>query len=300
MTLPLPSGERAGVRVVLDMKKVAIIGLGLMGGSLGLALKRRGLATVSASARREETRRMALSMGAADEVFETPQAAIRGADVVVFCTPVCSIPELSKACLAAFEPGCVVTDVGSTKSDLAREMPRLFKGTNMVFVGSHPMAGSEKTGLEVANAGLYEGAVTALTPVAGTPESAIMIIEALWQGVGAKVVRLAPDAHDELVARSSHLPHLIAALLVATAGRNHPADLSKFCGPGFQSTTRVAAGSPEMWHDIVKTNRAAILAELHAYQAELGQLISAIEKQDYCEVKSFLERARTLRQELLG
>jgi len=288
------------VRVLLDMKKVAIIGLGLMGGSLGLALKHRGLAKVSASARREETRRMALSMGAADEVFESPQAALRGADVAVFCTPVCSIPELVRDCLAAFEPGCVVTDVGSTKADLAQEMPRLFKGTSLVFVGSHPMAGSEKTGIEVANAELYDKAVTALTPVEGTPESAVVTIEALWREVGAKVVRLAPDAHDELVARSSHLPHLIAALLVATAGRNHHADLSKFCGPGFRSTTRVASGSPEMWHDIVKTNRVAILAELHAYQDQLGVLISAIDKQDYDKVKAFLERAQALRHELLG
>ena len=282
------------------MKKVAIIGLGLMGGSLGLALKRRGLANVSASARREDTRRLALSMGAADEVFETPQAALRGADVAVFCTPVCSIPALAKACLTAFEPGCVVTDVGSTKADLAREMASLFHGTGLMFVGSHPMAGSEKTGIEVANADLYEKAVTALTPLANAPEAAVSCIEQLWKGVGSGVVRLAPEAHDELVARSSHLPHLIAALLVATAGRDQPVDLVKFCGPGFRSTTRVASGSPEMWHDIVKTNRGAILAELRAYETHLGGLIEAMEQQDYAAVKSFLAHAQALRQELAG
>ncbi len=282
------------------MNKVAIIGLGLMGGSLGLALKRKGIAKVSASARREETRRLALSMGAVDEVFESPQAALRGADVVVFCTPVCSIPELARDCMPAFEPGCVVTDVGSTKADLARAMEALFHGSKVVFVGSHPMAGSEKTGIEVACADLYENAVTALTPVEGTAASVIARVEKLWSGVGSRVVRLAPEAHDELVARSSHLPHFVAALLVATAGRNHPVDLSKFCGPGFRSTTRVAAGSPEMWHDIVKTNRLAILAELRAYENQLGELIKAVEKQDFCKVKSFLERAQTLRKELLG
>ena len=288
------------MRVLIDMKKVAIIGLGLMGGSLGLALKRRGLAIVSAAARREDTRRLALSMGAADEVFETPQAALRGADMAVFCTPVCSIPGLAKECLAAFEPGCVVTDVGSTKANLAREMSGLFHGTGLVFVGSHPMAGSEKTGIEVANADLYEHAVTALTPLAGVSETDMARIEELWKGVGARVVRLAPEAHDELVARSSHLPHLIAALLVETAGRNHPVDLAKFCGPGFRSTTRVASGSPDMWHDIVKTNRVAILAELHAYHDQLGGLMAAIEKQDYAAVKNLLEHAQTLRQELAG
>lgn len=282
------------------MKKVAIIGLGLMGGSLGLALKRRGLAKVMASARREETRRLAVSMGAVDEVFETPQVALRGADVAVFCTPVCSIPKLAKDCLDAFEPGCVVTDVGSTKADLVKKMNRLFQGTHVTFVGSHPMAGSEKTGMEVANATLYEEAVTALTPVKGTPESAIAIIEALWSGVGAKVVRVAPGAHDDLVARSSHLPHLVAALLVTTAGRNQLVDLSKFCGPGFKSTTRVASGSPEMWHDIVKTNRTAILDELRAYHTQVGELVAALEARDYSQVKSLLEHAKTLRHDLLG
>lgn len=282
------------------MKKVAIIGLGLMGGSLGLALKHKGLVKVSASARREDTRHLALSMGAADEVFETPQEALRGADVAVFCTPVCSIPSLARTCLQAFEPGCVVTDVGSTKADLVREMTLLLAGKPVAFVGSHPMAGSEKTGLEVANVRLYEGAVTALTPTAGTDSSALAILEALWSGVGAKVVCLSPEAHDELVARSSHLPHLISALLVATAGRNHSEDLPRFCGSGIRSTTRVAAGSPEMWHDIVKTNRVAILSELRAYELQLDGLIAAIENQDYGAVKSFLDRARTLRHALLG
>ncbi len=284
---------------MINMKRVAIIGLGLMGGSLGLALKQKGLSKVSAFARREDTRRLALSMGAVDEVFDSPQAALRGADVAVFCTPVCSIPELARECLTAFEPGCVVTDVGSTKADLARDMVALFKGTKIRFAGSHPMAGSERTGIEVAYAGLYQDAVTALTIVDGTDESALSTIETLWLGIGSKVVRLTPEVHDELVARSSHLPHLVAGLLVATAGRNQLADLSKFCGPGFRSTTRVASGSPEMWHDIVKTNRMAILAELRAYDQQLGFLIKTIENQDYCQVKAFLEGAQTLRQELL-
>lgn len=282
------------------MNKVAIIGLGLMGGSLGLALKCKGLAKVSASARREETRRLALSMGAADEVFESPREALRGANIAVFCTPVCSILALAQDCLSAFEPGCVITDVGSTKADLVRDMTLLLSGSKVAFVGSHPMAGSDKTGLEAAKANLYQGAVTAITPVAGTLDSAVQSIETFWCGAGANVVRIAPDAHDILVARSSHLPHLISALLVVTAGRNSPVDLPKFCGPGFRDTTRIAAGSPDMWHDIVKTNRDAILAELHAYNNELAGLISAIEKQDFGRVKFFLEHARMLRQELSG
>lgn len=281
------------------MKRVAIIGLGLMGGSLGLALKRLGLAEVTAYARRGETRQQALSLGAADQVFEIPQAALKGADIVIFCTPVCQIPDLAVTCREAFEPNCVVTDVGSTKADLVREMTTLFKGSTVAFVGSHPIAGSEKTGMLAARTDLYTGAVTAITPIEDTPMSAIDAVTRLWSGVGAKVVRLAPEAHDKLVARSSHLPHLVAALLATTAGRNMPDDLSVFCGAGFRDTTRVAAGSPEMWHDIVKTNKAAILAELHAYEAQLAHLINAIEGRDFSAVKTFLDDARSIRAKIL-
>jgi len=282
------------------MKQVAIIGLGLMGGSLGMALKRRGLAKVTASARRGESRRMAMELGAADTVFETAREAVLGADVVVFCTPVCSIPALARECLGAFEPGCVVTDVGSTKAELVRDMADTVAGSSCVFVGSHPMAGSEKTGMEAARADLYEGASTVVTPARGTPEAAVQVVADLWASVGARVIRTTPEDHDAAVARSSHLPHLTAALLAATAARGLQPEFTAFCGTGFRDTTRVADGSPEMWHDIVKTNRAAILGELHNYEAELKHLIEAVERRDFDAVKAFLERARLLRRRILG
>jgi prephenate dehydrogenase len=272
-----------------------------MGGSLGLTLRRRGLAKVSAYARREETRRLALEMGASDTVHDTLKAALRGADLAVLCTPVCSMPQLVQECLGAFEPGCVVTDIGSTKADLISEMDRLFKTSKATFVGSHPMAGSEKTGVESARSDLYEGAVVAVTPSGGTPEADIQRVAALWAGVGARVVRLAPDLHDLLVAKTSHLPHLIAALLVATTGRQPlPDGVPLFCGPGFRDATRIAGGSPEMWRDIVKTNRTAILGELRHYEASLAELISLIETQDYDGVQNRLDEARLLRAALLG
>lgn len=283
------------------MKRVAIVGLGLMGGSLGLALKRLGLAHVSAYARRAETRKLALDMGATDAVYDTPQAALQGADVAVFCTPVCAMPKLAKECMTSFEPGCVVTDVGSTKAELVRDMNSLFRDTTIVFVGSHPMAGSEKSGLDAARTDLYEGAVTAVTPGFETPETGIQSIMALWGGVGARVVRLNPDEHDVLVAKTSHLPHLISALLVSTAGRTpQNKGLPMFFGPGFRDTTRIAGGSPAMWHDIVKSNRTAILGELRQYQGALGELIGLIEKEDYAGILNCLEKARYTRGQLLG
>ena len=270
-----------------------------MGGSLGLALKRRGLAEVNVFARRRETRDLALTMGAADAVFETPGAALQGSDVAVFCLPICSIPDVARECAADFSPGCIVTDVGSTKSVLAHAMHRELKGSDCIFVGSHPMAGSEKSGMEAARSDLYQGAVTAITPLEGTPEHAIQTVSRLWSGVGAKVVSIAPEKHDFLVARTSHLPHLIAALLASTSGRDPTEALKAFCGPGFRDATRIAAGSPEVWHDIVKTNRSAILEELRQYEGSLRDLIAMVEREDYEGVRSTLQKAKQLRHTLL-
>ena len=288
-----------GLIQAMFMKQVAIIGLGLMGGSLGLALKRLGHMRVSAYARRPETRMLALTLGAADSVFDTPQAALQGADVAVFCTPVCSMPDLARECLVAFKPGCVVTDVGSTKAELVTRMESIFRDTGIYFAGSHPMTGSEKTGMESARTDLYEDAVVAITPSKTTPDNALKLVADVWNRVGAHTVQLTPEQHDVLVARTSHLPHLIAALLAGTSGREVSETQKAFCGPGFKDTTRVAAGSPEMWHDIVKTNRAAILVELRHYQSELGKLISRIDQQDYEGVTTILAHARKCRQQLM-
>jgi prephenate dehydrogenase len=274
--------------------------MGLMGGSLGLALKRRGLAEVHVYARREETRQLALTMGAADAAFETPAGALRGADITVFCLPVCSIPDVAKECFLHFEPECVVTDVGSTKVRLVEAMHHLFKGSRAVFVGSHPIAGSEKHGMEAATADLYQGTMTAVTPDPDTPHHALEVVTWLWSGVGARVVRLAPDQHDRLVARTSHLPHLVASLLATTVGRDLDSYIKSFCGTGFRDSSRVASGSPDIWQDVVKTNHGAILAELKAYGARLTDLIHLVEAEDYQGVHRFLENAKRSRSDLIG
>ncbi|MEI6148425.1 MAG: prephenate dehydrogenase/arogenate dehydrogenase family protein [bacterium] len=282
------------------MKRVAIIGLGLMGGSLGLALKKSAGTIVAAFARRSETRRAALETGAVDEVFDTPQAALRGANVAVFCTPVLSIPALVESCLPAFEKGCVVTDVGSTKAEIVSRMAALGEGGGIRFVGSHPMAGAEKTGIEAARVDLYEGAVTVITPSPETALADVDIITELWRGVGARVIRLAPSMHDRLVARTSHLPHLIAALLVDTVSRDVTSPLKALIGAGFRDTTRIAGGSSEMWHDIIKTNKPAIIEELQAYDKALRDLIRLIESDQFEVVRALLEKQRVQRATLMG
>jgi prephenate dehydrogenase len=282
------------------MRQVAIIGLGLMGGSLGLALRQRKAARVVGYARRAETRREALRLGAADAVAESVAAAVRDAELAVFCTPVLTIPALLRESLPAVRKGCVITDVGSTKAELAAELEPACRAAGAAFVGSHPMAGSEQTGLNAARPDLYDGAVVAVTPGADPAREAVAAVIDVWTRVGARVIAIDPQEHDRLVARTSHLPHLIAALLVAAAARDGHPNLREFCGPGFRDTTRVAGGSPEMWHDIVKSNLAAVLAELRGYDARLQELVRLLERGDFDAVQRLLETSRAARDGLVG
>lgn len=282
------------------MKRVAIVGMGLMGGSLGLALKGLGLARIVACARRSETRQFALVQGAADEAFESPGDAVRDADIVIFCTPVRTILTLAAECRESLKDGAIVTDVGSTKAEIVRQMEILFRDGRQHFVGSHPMAGSEKTGIEAARTDLYRNAVVAVTPSAASTELAVGEIGRLWTSVGARPVRMDAAAHDLLVARTSHLPHLIAACLVSAVGREINGEVSSFCGSGFRDATRIASGSADMWRDIVETNSAAVLAELRSCGDELRRVIEIVEKGDFEELRRYLDRARTIRGRLTG
>jgi prephenate dehydrogenase len=273
---------------------VSIQGLGLMGGSLGMALRARGGAVrVRAWARRAETRARALECGAADEVFLSPAESASGADIVVLCGPVMNIPEMAEACRPGLAPGAVVTDVGSTKQWIESECRRVLEGSGAGFVGSHPMTGSERTGLESARADLFQGAVTVVT---GAGEEAERVAE-LWRMAGSQVARIGAGEHDALVARISHLPHLAAALVARTAARpGLDSDrLRRVAGPGFRDTTRVAAGSPGIWTDIARTNREALLGELDALGRELAVLRAAVTAGDWNAVNDFLNAARAAR-----
>lgn len=277
------------------MKQVGIIGLGLMGGSLGLALKRKPEAfSVVAYARRAETRAAALALGVADRVVDTPAAAADGSDVVVLCVPVLKLAEMAQACLPGLDPGAVLTDVGSTKQDVIDAIAPALSASDAEFVGSHPIAGSEETGIEAARADLYEGATIVVTPSDDTSEDAMARLKAFWEALGGAVQVMSPQRHDELVARSSHLPHLVAATLAGTVCRA-PDDISPLCGSGFRDTTRIASGSAEIWHDIVRTNRTAIQSELAAFGASLDALRALIDEEDYEGLHRYLDECRARR-----
>ncbi len=244
--------------------KIVIVGVGLMGGSLGLALRRRGGWRVVGLSRRRSAVNRARRRGAIHEGTTDPARALSHADVVVFCAPVDQIVPLARRCRRWIPPSALVMDVGSVKGPVVRGMEKLFSGaTGPAFIGAHPMAGSEKTGVENARADLYRGAVCALTPTGHTPAAARRRAEHFWRGLGARVLSLDPDAHDRAVALISHLPHLIADALVLAAGRRCSGASSQeilyaLAAGSFRDATRVAGADPKLWRGIFSLNAAPL------------------------------------------
>lgn len=278
------------------MRTVAIIGLGLMGSSLGLALKKRGTSVrIPAYARRIETRERAIELGAVDEVFETPAEAVSEADLIVICVPIWSIAKLTDEIIPALKSGAVVTDVGSTKTELNRRMEILFAESDACFVGSHPIAGSEKTGVDAGNPDLYEGRLAVVCPLQDVPSSAVAEVCNLWESVGSEVVEMSAEQHDAILAATSHLPHMVAAALARSVG----AEKADFCGTGFFDTTRVASGSADMWVDIIDTNREPLEAELDRFHKELTGLINILRGGNQADIRRWLEEAAARRDAVL-
>lgn len=283
--------------------RVAIIGLGLMGASLGLALKKGKIAKkVVGFARRPATRKMALKRKVVDIVSGRIEDAVKCADLVVICAPVGIITGLAKQCLRFVPDNAVITDVGSAKVGIVSEIEkkRGKRGKNVNFVGSHPIAGSEQHGLEAACADLYRGAVVALTPTPRTSKKAIRVVSKFWRALGAQVVVISPQEHDRIIARTSHLPHIIAALLAGCVGRERSGDYAKFCGTGFKDTTRIAEGDPELWRDILENNVSFLRKELKTFGRELNRLTTVLKKGNGRQIEKCLERGRESRRRLLS
>ncbi len=294
-------GISQAVPPVVGIDAVAIVGLGLMGGSLGLALKRYcpGV-TVVGYARREETRKLALAMGACDVVTDDLAQAVQDADVVVLCTPILEIAALVERVREALRPGAIVTDVGSTKAMLMEQVGALLGDQTACFIGSHPMAGSERTGMQSADADLYVDAVVIVTPPDGDaclPQSEV--VQGLWRAVGARVLVVGAAEHDAVVAGTSHVPHLVAALLVRAAARTAVAP-GPYCGPGFRDATRIASGSEWVWHDIVKSNAGSIAVSLQAVRDDIEMLLAALDRHDYDQIRDVLGSARELRANIIA
>jgi prephenate dehydrogenase len=269
---------------------------------LGLALRRLpDPPRVAAWARRPETRAEALRLGAADEVHDTPAAACAHADAVVVCTPVPAMAGVLATCVGSLTPRALVTDVGSVKARVVQEAERTLAGSGAWFVGSHPIAGAEQQGIASARPDLYRGAVVVVTPSPATRPEALARVKEFWTRLGARVRLANPEEHDRLLARTSHLPHMAAAALACAVGRDsRPEALADFCGTGFRDATRLAAGGPDLWCDIVKSNQAATLEELKAFRREIDRLLTLVETADFEGVRIFLEQGRDRRARMLA
>lgn len=276
---------------VLPFRTVSIIGVGLIGGSLGLALRRRQLARrVVGVGRRQARLDRAVALGAIDEGTVDVAAGVRDAELVVLATPVGAMVALAREAAQAVARGTLLTDVGSTKALLARELDAL-SAQGFRYVGSHPMAGSERQGVEEAQAGLFEGALCFVTPTRHTEPRALAAVQGLWQAVGARVRVLEPATHDRLLAMASHLPHLVAAALVNVMT---PEALA-CAGPGFRDTTRVASGDPLMWADLCLQNRDRLLDALGAMEAQLQTLRRILDDGAHADLRAWLQSAKAVR-----
>jgi prephenate dehydrogenase len=277
-------------------RKVTVIGVGLLGGSLGLALRKRGLAgEVHGYVRREMSLAQCLEAGAVDHATLDLSEAVSGADLIVFCTPLAQMAELARAAAPHINDGALVTDVGSVKTELIQQLEPLFLRHNAHFIGSHPMAGSEKIGVGAARADLFMNAACVVTPTAASHGDKVEETEALWREVGGRVMRLSPELHDKLVAGTSHLPHVLAATLAAYVLGDGTPEHAKLCATGFKDSTRIAAGSPEMWRDIVVMNRANLRVTLDQFVSKLQEFRAILDKDEAVFVEEFFRRAKELR-----
>jgi prephenate dehydrogenase len=271
-----------------EFSTVGIVGVGLIGGSIALAIKQRKAACAVIGVGRKAARLAeASSRGIIDEGVVDLSVAARKCDLLIFCTPVDQIvPGVREAALAC-RPDTVITDAGSTKGCICRELAEGLP-SGVAFVGSHPLAGSEQQGFEHAVGRLFEKRICVVTPLPATPRSAVDRVSAFWTKLGAAVVEMTPEAHDRALAETSHVPHLAAAALAATLSPQN----QSLAANGFRDTTRIASGDPELWTAIFLGNRAQVLASLGKYEGEIGKMRQAIDQNDVAGLKKLLMVAK--------
>ena len=277
--------RRAKTRPFPLFQQMTIVGVGLIGGSLGMICKQQGLVkTIVGAGRRVKNLKRAVELKAIDRYATDLAEAAAGSDLLVLATPVDTFEAALRACAPRLAPGAIVTDVGSVKGPLVERMEALVPDGIRV-VGTHPIAGNEKTGVEAASLDLFRDALCILTPTSQTDPEALAKVRRLWEACGTRTREMEPLLHDRVLAAVSHLPHVLAfALVNATATfqeRNMPyLDLQAFAGGGYKDTTRIAASSPEMWRDICLWNRDNLLHQIELYEARLNHIKAILKASD--------------------
>ncbi len=263
--------------------KITVIGVGLLGASLAKACKEQGLANeILGYGRNRENLEKARTLKIIDYYSTDLSEAVKNADLIVLCTPVSAIAPLIQNMIADIRPGTLITDVGSVKDPIVREVEKLIP-EGIYFIGSHPIAGGENSGLEASAANLYEGAQCIVTPTSKTDKKALEKISALWRAVGMDVTSLSPDEHDFIFGAVSHLPHIVAYALMNTLGAlrtQNDHEVITFSGAGLKDITRIASSNPVMWRDICLSNRDHSLDLIDRFLVKLNEIRSIIEKGD--------------------
>jgi prephenate dehydrogenase len=279
----------------MQPKRISILGVGLLGGSIGLAVKSRLTdCEIVGYGHRRVTLDKALEVGAIDRAAEQLSTAVDESDLVILCTPVGLFRPILQEIAGTLRPGTVVTDVGSTKRSVVRDAEQLLPST-VHFIGSHPMAGSEKRGVEYARTDLFQNALCITTPADRTNPGALETVEHLWRSIGMRITRVTPDDHDRLLAEVSHLPHAAAAALVAIQSEGG----LRLSGKGFLDATRIAGGDGTLWRDIFLDNRDNLLASIARLKHELAQVEQMLKNNDTGALAEWLDAAAARREELV-
>jgi len=278
-----------------DLRKITVIGLGLLGGSVGLAVSRAlpGVKTGGFS-HRPSTRAKSRRLKVVDEVFNDIKASVKDADLVILATPICNFEQTFRQIADSLKPGCIVTDVGSTKLMPHRWAAKCLP-KNIRYVGSHPIAGSEQRGVEFSRDDLFYSALCILTAVKNTDRRSLRILKDFWSALGCFVKAMSPAQHDRIFADVSHLPHITAAALVNASDTE---DL-KYAGKGFMDSSRIASGPANIWADVLLTNAQNTIRGINRLTAELTKLKKAIRSGDRKKIERLLDAAREKRSKLI-
>lgn len=284
------------------IERLTIIGVGMIGGSLARALKRAGAVREVVGCGRDVTHlQQALALGVIDRLELDPARAVARADVVVLCMPVGSIGTVLRQIAGHLGPQTIVTDVGSTKGSVVEAARGAFGTLPARFVPGHPIAGTERSGVAASMAELFQDRRVILTPERDTDPAALAQVRAMWEQCGARVTEMGVRHHDEVLAATSHLPHMLAYALVDTLARmDDSAEIFSYAAGGFRDFTRIASSDPQMWHDICLANRDALLVMLERYRHDLEQLTVALRNGDGDYLKQTFVRAKRARDSYCG
>ena len=279
-------------------KQVTILGVGLLGASLAMAMRKNKISdNVRLWARNKTTLENCKNKDWCNETFEDIRSSVRGSELIIICTPVNSIPKIVETISDSVEIGALVSDVGSVKNEICINCENILKNSNGIFIGSHPMAGSEKSGLENALDNMFEGKNCIITPTQSTDLNALNKLRDFWASMKMNVLSLSPKEHDKAVAFFSHLPHLVSSILAKSLS-DQPIEWRKISGNGLKDTTRIAAGDPELWKQITMMNRENLLEAIKNMEVNLNLMKEVIKNKDQISLHSILETGSKFRKSL--